>query len=63
MKNNNITKTALEVVPGKITSLGVFVLYLKNDCRRVIDITLISDSLYMVAISTFNKDNGWCWKH
>ena len=64
MKNNNITKTSLEVLPSKVTSLGVFVLQLKNDYRIVINITFIYDIVfYMVVISTFNKDNGWCWGH
>ena len=61
----NITKTSLEVLPSKVTSLGVFVFQLKkNDYRSVIDITIISNIvLHMVTISTFNKDNGWCWRH
>ena len=124
----NITKTSLEVLPSKVTSLGVFVKSASNckgywkamvsedldtfddapnvlsvspwavrwfdltndvnyigcsglpwlwrfsrkkshqkknyDYRSVIGITLISTIvLHMVAISTCNKDNGWCSKH
>ena len=58
----NITKTSLEVLPSKVTSLGVFALQLKkkkNDYRSVINITFISNIVFhMVAILTFNKDNG-----
>ena len=36
----------------------------RNDYRNIINITFISDIvLRMVAISTFNKGNGWCWKY
>ena len=63
----NITKTSLEFLSSKVTSLGGFVFQLKNDYRSVIDITFMSDIvLHIVAISTFNKvnkDNGWCWRH
>ena len=32
--------------------------------RSVISITLISNIvLHLVAISIFNKDNYWCWRH
>ena len=55
----NITTTSLEVLPNKVTSLGVFVLQLKNDYRSVTSITFISDIvLHMVSISTFNEDNS-----
>ena len=34
---------------------------LKNDCRSIISITLTSKIvLHLVAISTFNKNNGYC---
>ena len=55
----NITKTSLEVLPSKVTSLGVFVFQVKNDYRSVINITFTSNIvLRMVEVSTFNKDNG-----
>ena len=55
---NNITKSLLEVLSSKVTSLGVFD-FLKNDYRSVINVTFISNIvLHIVAISTFNKDNG-----
>ena len=40
----NITKSSLEILPSKVTSVSNIV-------------------FHMVAISTFNKDNGWCWRH
>ena len=62
--STNITKTSLEILPIKVTSLGAFVLQLQNWFRSVINITSISDIvLHMVKISTFNKNNGWCWRH
>ena len=55
----NIITTSLEVLPNKVTSLGVFVLQLKNDYRSVTSTTFISDIvLHMVSISTFNEDNS-----
>ena len=46
--NNNITKTALEVVPSKVTSLGIFDFKKKkNDYRSVVSITI----LYLILLS------------
>ena len=45
--------------PKKVTSLGVFDFFKKNCYRSIISITLTSNIvLHMLAISTFNKDNG-----
>ena len=45
--------------PKKVTSLGVFDFFKKNYYRSIISITLASNIvLHMLAISTFNKDNG-----
>ena len=56
--NNNITETFSEVLPSKVTSLGVSD-FKKNDYRSVVSITFISNIVfYMVATSICNKDNG-----
>ena len=58
MKNNNITKTSSEVLPSKVTLLGVFD-FQENDYRSVISYAFISNVvLHLVAISTFNKNSG-----
>ena len=45
--------------PKKVTSLGVFDFFKQNCYRSIISITLTSNIvLHMLAISTFNKDNG-----
>ena len=74
MKNNNKMKIKNEMKikndnhyhknllgPSKVPSLAVFEFRFlkKNDYRSVTSINFISDIvLHMVAISTFNKDNG-----
>ena len=59
--NNITTKTSLEVLPSKVTSLEGFD-YLKT---MIIEVLLVfifkfifNIVFYMLAISTFNKDNG-----
>ena len=63
--DNQYHKNLLGGSPKQSTITGSFWLsILKNDYRSVISITFISDIvLHIVSISTFNKDNGWCWRH
>ena len=63
MKNNNITKTSLEVLPKQSNIAGSFwLLILKKVLKHyksVISITFISNIIpHMLAISICNKDNG-----
>ena len=55
---NNITKTSLEVLPSKVTLLGVFT-FKKMIAEVLLALPLyLNIILHLLAISSFNKDNG-----
>ena len=75
MKNNIITKTSLEVLPSKVTSLGVFVLQLKKMSTGVLLILPLHTILFfiwwrfrylikiMAAVGDILNDNEFLWRY
>ena len=60
----NITKISLEIVPSRVTSLGVLVFQLKKMITEVLLILPLYLILFFIWYQfRHNKDNGSCWRH